>query len=191
MALALMQTAYSALALLWGWDLAAAVYIGWIWLALFQLDASKTADLASSEDPDRLTIDLLMHLASLASLGAVAIGLTQAGDAHGLEKALQIVTCVVSVVLSWALVHCTFTLRYAMLYYHEPKGGIDFQSDGDPCYFDFAYMAFTIGMTFQVSDTDIHSGSIRRTVLRHALLSYLFGTVIVATMVSVVAGLGK
>ena len=78
-----------------------------------------------------------------------------------------------------------------MLYYSGKKGGIDFHSDEDPCYLDFAYMAFTIGMTFQVSDTDIHSGAVRRAVLRHALISYIFGTVIVATMVSVVAGLGK
>jgi len=189
--LALNQTAYSAFALLWGWDLAATVYIAWIGITLFRLDASKTGDLASREDPDRLTVDLLMLLASIASLAAVAMGLTQATNAHGMEKTLQIVTYVCSVALSWALVHFTFTLRYAMLYYNEPKGGIDFHSNDDPCYFDFAYIAFTIGMTFQVSDTDVHSSLIRRAVLRHALLSYIFGTVIVATMVSVVAGLGK
>lgn len=189
--LAFTQTTYSTLALLWGWDLTAVVYIVWIGIALFKLDASKTAVLASSQDPDRVTVDILMLLGSVASLAAVVMGLTQVSDAHGLEKTLQIVTCVTSVVLSWALVHCTFTLRYAMLYYRDPKGGIDFHSDEDPCYFDFAYIAFTVGMTFQVSDTDIHSGRIRRAVLRHALLSYVFGTVIVATMVSVVAGLGK
>lgn len=188
---ALMQTAYSDLALLWGWDLASAVYIAWIGFALFRLDAAKTADLASSEDPNRLTVDLLILLASVASLAAVAVGLTQASDAQGMEKALQIATCVISIVLSWALVHCTFTLRYARLYYNEPKGGIDFPGGADPCYFDFAYFAFTVGMTFQVSDTDVESAPIRGMVLRHALLSYVFGTVIVATMVSVVAGLGK
>jgi len=189
--LALRQTAYSSLALMWAWDLASAVYIAWIGIALFRLDAAKTAELASSEDPDRLTVDVLMLLASIASLAAVAMGLTEANGAHGMEKTLQIVTCVGSVVLSWALVHCTFTLRYARLYYNEPRGGIDFHGDDDPCYVDFAYIAFTVGMTFQVSDTDIHSGVIRRAVLRHALVSYVFGTVIVATMVSLIAGLGK
>lgn len=189
--LALIGTPYDDLALLWGWDLASIVYIAWIALALFRLDGAKTAALASSEDADRVTVDVLMLLASVASLAAVAVGLTQAGAAHGTEKTIQIVTCVSSVILSWALVHCTFTVRYARLYYNEPKGGIDFHVDEDPSYFDFAYIAFTIGMTFQVSDTDVHSGPIRRAVLRHALLSYVFGTVIVATMVSVVAGLGK
>lgn len=185
------QTAHSGLALLWGWDAASVAYIAWTVIALFRVDAAKTAELASREDPDRVTVDVLMILASIASLAAVAVGLTRASDAEGVAKTVQVMTCVASVVLSWALVHCTFTLRYARLYYNEPKGGIDFNTDDDPSYIDFAYLAFTVGMTFQVSDTDLLSGPIRRVVLRHALLSYVFGTVIVATMVSLVAGLGK
>jgi len=56
-------------------------------------------------------------------------------------------------------------------------------------YLDFAYTAFTVGMTFQVSDTAITQRAMRRTVLRHALLSFLFGAVILATTVNIVASL--
>ena len=56
-------------------------------------------------------------------------------------------------------------------------------------YLDFAYVAFTVGMTFQVSDTDISQRALRSLVLRHALLAYLFGTVIVGLTINVVAGL--
>jgi uncharacterized membrane protein len=80
-------------------------------------------------------------------------------------------------------------LRYARLYYTEPIGGVDFNADDKPSYTDFAYLAFTIGMTFQVSDTALSSRAIRSAALRHALLSYLFGTVILATTVNFVAGL--
>jgi uncharacterized membrane protein len=96
---------------------------------------------------------------------------------------------VASVVLSWALVHTLYTLRYAALYYGEPAGGIDFTSAEPPTYRDFAYLSFTIGMTFQVSDTPVQSPVMRRTVLRHALLSYLFGTGILATTINLVASL--
>ena len=58
-------------------------------------------------------------------------------------------------------------------------------------YIDFAYLALTIGMTFQVSDTNLKTTSIRRTALRHALLSYAFGTLIIATTINLVAGLTK
>jgi len=73
-------------------------------------------------------------------------------------------------------------------YYSPPDGGIDFGAE-DPDYADFAYLALTIGMTFQVSDTDLSARRVRRAALHHALLSYLFGTVIVAITVSTVAGL--
>ncbi len=92
-------------------------------------------------------------------------------------------------VLSWAVVHTVFTLRYAHEYYAAPSGGIDFKNDAPPDYQDFAYVAFTVGMTFQVSDTDVQKRVIRRTILRHALLSYLFGAVILAVTINVVANL--
>ena len=66
---------------------------------------------------------------------------------------------------------------------------MDFNQDEDPTYRDFAYLAFTIGMTYQVSDTNLTDGRIRATALRHALLSFVFGTAIIATMINVVAGL--
>ena len=68
-------------------------------------------------------------------------------------------------------------------------GGIDFKKDDPPDYVDFAYVAFTVGMTFQVSDTDIQLRAIRRAVLGHALLAYVFGTVIIAVTINVIAGL--
>ena len=46
-------------------------------------------------------------------------------------------------------------------------------------------------MTFQVSDTNIQNGQIRATALRHMWLSYLFGTVIIATTINLVAGFAK
>ncbi|MBV8982235.1 MAG: DUF1345 domain-containing protein, partial [Acidimicrobiia bacterium] len=90
--------------------------------------------------------------------------------------------------VSWAVVHTVFTLRYASLYYAN-GGGIDFNEDDKPNYRDFAYLALTIGMTYQVSDTDLQTKPIRHTAIRHALLSYVFGAVVVAMVINVVASL--
>jgi len=98
---------------------------------------------------------------------------------------------ILAVALAWAAVHTVFTTRYARLYYCGSDGGIDFNQDDPPQYSDFAYLAFTIGMTFQVSDTDLKTKLIRATALRHMLLSYLFGAVIIATTINLVAGLSK
>jgi uncharacterized membrane protein len=97
-----------------------------------------------------------------------------------------------TVVLSWAVINTVYTLRYADQYFRPKPGGIAFGTeDGQqhPGYRDFAYVAFTIGMTYQVSDTALHDPQIRRTVLIHAVLSYVFGVVIVAGSVNLISGL--
>jgi uncharacterized membrane protein len=119
----------------------------------------------------------------------VGLLLVRAGQASGAEKAYLITLGVVSVALSWLLVHTVFTLRYARTYYGAPEGGIDFNEDDPPNYLDFAYLSLTIGMTFQVSDTNLTTKAMRRVALIHALLSYLFGAVIVALVINVVSSL--
>ena len=174
--------------LLLGWDSVAVVYTGWLGFVLLRRDAEQTARRATVIDPDRIATDVALIAAAVASLVTVGFVLTRAGGGSSAEF-VQIGLGVLSVVLSWAMVHTLFTLRYAALYYGEPGGGIDFNSPEPPTYRDFAYLAFTIGMTFQVSDTALQSAALRRTALRHALLSYLFGTGILATTVNLVASL--
>ena len=94
-------------------------------------------------------------------------------------------------VVSWFAVHTVFALRYARLYYSDPPGGIDFNQSEAPAYVDFAYLAFTIGMAYQVSDTDLQTRKIRATALQHSLLSYLLGAVILAMTINLIIGLGN
>jgi len=187
-AIAWLATPWQAAALV-GWNVAATAFIAWIWLTVAGMDAPATAKHAAIEDLSRSTADLILILASVVSLIGVGLSLLEASDTEGLEKAMIVGVASVSVILSWATVHTVFTLRYARLYYGAGGGGIDFNGDRAPTYTDFAYLAFTIGMTYQVSDTSIASKAIRRTALRHAYMSYLFGTVVVAMTINVVAGL--
>ncbi|MDQ1583380.1 MAG: hypothetical protein QOF36_1434 [Microbacteriaceae bacterium] len=172
-----------------GWAAACIVYIGWVWLAIWKMDAAETATHATREDPARPIADLLIIGASVASLAAIVVVLVQAKAAQGAERGLLAGLAVASVALSWFLIHTLYTLRYASLYHGQKPGGIDFNQEEPPCYSDFAYVAFTLGMTFQVSDTNVQDRVIRSTILGHTLLSYLFGSVILATTVNLVASL--
>ncbi|MGY4856881.1 DUF1345 domain-containing protein [Cryobacterium sp. AP23] len=172
-----------------GWAAAAVLYIGWVWATIAPMDAATTAAHATREDPSRGITDLLLILASLASLGSILIVLLQARVAFGSVKVMLAALAVVTVALSWVLVHTLFTLRYASLYYADDDGGVDFNQVEPPCYEDFAYLSFTLGMTFQVSDTSLTSSAMRRVALRHALMSFLFGSIILATLINLVAGL--
>lgn len=174
-----------------GWDVAAVVYLVWVWASIWRLDARATRRLALREDPNRGLADALLLAACLASLLAVGIVLSTAAAAHGSLRDVRVAAGVASVVLSWAVVHTVYTARYARLYYTEPVGGIYFHQDEPPRYSDFAYVSFTVGMTFQVSDTDLTCAELRSTVLLHSLLSYLFGAVIIAAIVNLVASLAK
>jgi uncharacterized membrane protein len=176
-------------AILIGWDVTDLCLMGWIWLALWKLNAHDTKAHASREDPSIRLSEFTVLAAGVALLAAVGLVLIRAGHAEGGTKAYLIALGVVSVALSWMLVHTMFTLRYARTYYSQPEGGIDFNEDDPPTYLDFAYLALTIGMTFQVSDTNLTSKAVRRIALGHAMLSYLFGAVIVALVINVVASL--
>ena len=170
------------------WDTGAAVFCASVWIAIRGVDAATTEMIATREDDSRGAAELVLIAASVASLLGVAFALLKASDEAGTERTLTTTVAVVTVALSWLAVHTVFTLRYAHLYYLG-GGGIDFHNDVPPDYGDFAYVAFTLGMTYQVSDTDLTARSIRSTALRHALLSYLFGITVIAITINVVAGL--
>ncbi|WP_378147899.1 DUF1345 domain-containing protein [Cnuibacter sp. UC19_7] len=174
-----------------GWAAACCVYVAWVWLVVGRMDGEATRRHARREDPTRPATDVLLLAASVASLVVVFLVLTLDSGADSGERDVVAVVAAVSVALSWALVHTLYTLRYAALYYSGEEGGVGFNQDEPPTYQDFAYLAFTLGMTFQVSDTAISTSAIRHTVLRHALLSYLFGAVILGTMVNLIAGLAS
>ena len=174
-----------------GYDVAGIVYIAALWMDVRSLSAEETAPLARREDPTRGTADLILVGAALASLAAVGLELAQAGDSSGATEVLRIALGLSAIVVSWVLVHTVFMIRYAGMYYGGEEGGIDFNQSDAPTFHDFAYLSFTIGMTYQVSDTNIESPEIRRIALRHAVLSFLFGTGILATSINLVVALSS
>jgi uncharacterized membrane protein len=171
-----------------GWMVFAIAFLGITWVTIGPMTAEQTAAHASSEDPLPVLADALVVVAALISLVAVASLLLRDSSTN---KDVSATASVVAVALAWASVHTVFTTRYARLYFTGTPGGVDWGGDEPPVYRDFAYLAFTVGMTFQVSDTAVTNRRVRAAVLRHALLSYLFGTVFIATMINLVAGLGR
>jgi uncharacterized membrane protein len=176
-------------ALTGSWGVVALVIVASVWIRIYPLSAEQTKARARAEDFSRPTSDLVVLVASVASLGAIGYTVHRAAHAHGATKGLLIALAIAVVALSWLTVHTLYLLRYGDLYYGDPVGGIDFNDDEPPDYHDFAYLALTIGMTFQVSDTSLTSNAMRRVAIRHALLSFLFVAVILALSINTVATL--
>jgi uncharacterized membrane protein len=177
-----------SVAVLLGWDALTLVFLSWVWTTIFWKDDKGTAQLALAEDDSRATADGVILGASVVSLVAIFFTLSLAAKSSGGHAVFLAGLAVGSIVLGWAAIQTTFTLMYARLFYTPPSGGFDFE-DGAPDYRDFAYTAFTIGMTYQVSDTTVTQKRLRRVVVRHAILSFVFGTTIIAVAISAVANL--
>lgn len=172
-----------------GWVAAAAFYNCTVWLTIAPMDAAQTAAHAREEDSGLGTTDLLILLAAIGSLAAVALVMVGSTDAHGSGRLLLALLAMTSTAMSWLLVHTLFTLHYARIYYSGEPGGIGFNQDEPPQYTDIAYMAFSVGMTYQVSDTNITTRAMRSGVLRHSLLAFVFGAGILATTINLVVSL--
>jgi uncharacterized membrane protein len=186
--IALVEGASWSVAALGATDVAALVFVAWVWISVAGADAGATGRLARAEDASRAAAEAVLLGAFAASLLAVGFTLAQASHTQAPGRGLLTALALASVALAWSAVHTVYALRYARMYYTPPDGGIDFKGDR-PDYVDFAYLALTVGMTFQVSDTDLLGNRVRRLALHHALTSYVFGTVIVAITVSSVASL--
>jgi uncharacterized membrane protein len=173
-----------------GWAAASLTYLALVWSVIGRLDATGTAAHARArgEDPGRVAADVLVLVATMGSFGGVALILLEAGSVQGGTKAAIIALALGVITLSWLLVQTLFMLRYATLYYRA-NDGVDFNEKKPPRYMDFAYLAFTIGMTFQVSDTGLTTDAVRHTALRHALISYVLGAIVLATVINLVSGL--
>lgn len=167
------------------WVAGAATFLILTWPPIWSLDAQTTARLAQRQDPGRALRDLVLLVVGGGSVIAVAVVIVPAGKSDWPMVTLGVACLAVS----WVVVHTIFTLKYARLYYSPPIGGVDFKQDADPNFRDFAYLAFTVGMTFQVSDTDLGTSVMRGTVLRQALLSFLYAAIIIAVTINVIAGL--
>lgn len=179
-----------AAGLLAGWAALSLTNLAIVVPRVWRMDAAQTRAHATAEDPGRRLARLIALVGSVASLGAVAVVLLQARQADNVTSFLLAAIAVVEVAASWGLIQVDYMLRYAHLYYLEPAGGIDFNQTDDPMYTDFAYFSLGLGMTYQVSDTNVSLNAIRRTVIAQTLLAYMFGAVILATVINLVTGLG-
>jgi uncharacterized membrane protein len=187
--LALGLAAHTPIAAMGGWVIAGATFVGWTWLRLAPLDGTATRGEATRQDPGRGADDIVLLAASLGAVLGVGVLIAVSSGQKG--NALVAAAGILGVAASWFVVHTMFAIRYARLYYADPSRPIDFNSDSDPTFSDFGYLAFTIGMTYQVADTNLKSRVIRHTVLRHAMIAFLLGAVILACTINLVSQLAS
>ncbi|MBC7535599.1 MAG: DUF1345 domain-containing protein [Ferruginibacter sp.] len=176
------------------WDVFALIYILMSWVVFFKRPKAEIIKQANKDDGSRLFVLISIIITSFASMFTVLILMISA-DRDSASITLPI--SIAGMVFSWIMVHTLFSFHYAHMYYNDYNtkknkiNELNFPGDDEPDYLDFAYFSFVIGMTFQVSDVEINSAKIRRTVLAHGLLAFALNTFVVALTINLVAGLRK
>jgi uncharacterized membrane protein len=169
-----------------GWDVFATIYLVLAYFMMYRCGHEHIKPSAILQDDGRILILMVTQLGALASIAAIVFELgASKKSVPGLSFAMM------TIALSWTLVHTTFALHYAHDYYRGSKsGGLQFPS-GDTRdhadYWDFVYFSFVIGMTAQVSDVGITDKIIRRTATVHGIISFVFNTALLALMVNIAA----
>lgn len=171
-----------------GWIATSAIYLLWTWTTIGPMNPNEIESLVQHQRPTRGPSGTFIVLASIASLIGVGY-LLMAPNVEGPDSTIAAVVGFLSVVASWLMVNTIYALRYAVEYYTEPVGGIEFNQADKPAFADFAYVAFSVAVTYGVTDTALQNRRIRSTALHHALLSYLFGAVILAITIQVFGSL--
>jgi uncharacterized membrane protein len=172
------------------WVAAVLTLVGLPWRVILNSDAERTRRRAADEDPGAVAVLVLSLFASAAGLVATVVLLRQPGRyvPNGDVWLIDLIG-IAAIVGGWALVHTAFSLHYARAYYADDgsPGGFRFEG-GEPDDLDFAYFAFTIGMSFAASDVTVTDRAIRRIVLGHALIAFAYNTTILALAISLLFG---
>ena len=182
-------------ALVIGFDLAALVFIVSLWPIMRSHSADLMRKHAAENDARRGLVLVLTGVVSLALLAAIVAELP---DAKGGDP-WAIVKLVGTLALSWIYTNLVFMLHYAHLHYGvapdgqagqktRDHGGFEFPGTKEPDYWDFLYFAFTAGMSFAASDVDVTRGAVRRIVVLHSALSFVFNIGVLAFSINVLAG---
>jgi uncharacterized membrane protein len=171
-----------------GWDVGIALYLVTILRSIAKFDLRSVQVHAAEQDEGASAILAVTACAGLASLGAVVAflgGAKEAGDLKGVYFAFAVCT----IVLSWVTIHTVFALHYVHEFYRDGRdrqvGGLIFPGDEHPDHWDFMYFSFVVGMTFQVSDVQVTSKTLRHVVVLHGIVSFIFSVAILALAVNI------
>lgn len=174
-------------ALLLGFDAGAVIFLGGMWRLFNQATTASMREQARRQDAGRWGI--LWSAIGLTGVVMVALGTELHAAASG--GALSLAVAGLSIVLAWLFINVMFALHYAHGFYGDygsQHQGLEFPGEQEPDYWDFAYFSIVIGMTFQVSDVQITSRTLRRMVLLHSVVAFFFNVFIIAVTVNIVAG---
>ena len=175
-----------------GWDVGVWLYLLLIWVFMVRADASEVKEFAEQEDESASMVLVLVCVTALASLAAIVLQLGSAKELAGNARILHYVSTVASVLGSWLMVGTIFAVHYTKLFYVAPDDALPLKFPDEidnPLYWDLLYFSFTISAAAQTSDVAIMTTAMRKVVLAHTVLAFLFNLAILGLSINIAASL--
>jgi uncharacterized membrane protein len=188
----------TAIEIVFCWLAYALALLFFAWGMILTSHPARVKKIARLQDSNRTFLFLFVVAAASVSVMVVIYLLKYNHNVSGTKTIAHVLLAIISVIISWCLVHTIFTLRYAHLYYRGVRKnntseiivtGLEFPEEKEPDYLDFVYFSFVIGMTFQVSDVQITARNIRRLVWLHGMISFFFNTAILALGINIISSM--
>jgi len=184
-------------AILVGWILGVGIYLLLLGTVIFTADAPMTQRRVSKDDPSPKLLLVVVTTVVLLANATLGIILTSLGRRPAAHATSLLGLSVVSVILSWLLLHTAFGQQYARLYFDDfdehgrpfpggMRGGFSFPGTDPPNYLDFLYVAFTIGLSYAISDVNVTSNRMRRLVLIHSVISFFFYSTVLGVVLNAI-----
>jgi uncharacterized membrane protein len=173
------------------WNFGVLLFLGLIYFWMTRLTAEQICSRFIEEDESAPIILIVVILAALLSLVAIVEPLATIKQVAGAARIAHFALAALTLVNSWILVPTMFTTHYADLYYsaEEKDRPLRFPDTPMPVFWDFAYFSFTIAAACQTSDVSTAHAHIRKIVIAHTLVSFLFNASILGFAINVTAGL--
>ena len=173
------------------WNGGAILFLVWVFVWMSGCTAEQLYMKYKEEDETAALILVVVTCAALLSLVAIVLLLSTVKQVAGTERALHIGLAALTVMSSWLLVPTMFTLHYADAFYSadDDDRPLLFPQTVRPVFWDFAYFSFTIAAACQTADVSTANTSIRKTVLAHSVIAFIFNASILGFAVNISAGL--
>lgn len=179
-----------------GWNAGGWLYLLLIGIKMARAEVEGIKREAGIERESRMAVLFIVSFGSVFAMLALFAQLMALKSEHGSDRDISIAVSVLTILLSWLLIHTVFALFYAHEFHSEGKGGargsgggLEFPDDRTPDYLDFLYFSFVVGTTAQTSDVAVCSRAMRRVVMLHGILSFFFNTAVIALAVNLAAQL--
>jgi uncharacterized membrane protein len=173
------------------WNTGVILFIALVLFWMTRLTAEQICTKYIEEDESAAFILILVVVAAMASLFAIVEPLATMKQVSGAERTAHFALAALTLVDSWLLVPMIFTTHYADMFYSATPEDrpLRFPNTPEPVFWDFAYFSFTIAAACQTADVSTEHASVRRLVLAHTLISFLFNASILGFAINVTAGL--